>query len=311
MSNELKSILAGDQGPIMDFETLDLVQNAFQMYAAIANDGGDAGAFVDETTEANESTADDMTLLPAVPAVDDAYYFGADEAFISLEVNVNQGAGSWTITWEYWNGAAWAALSGVSDGTTGFTTSGINNVTFTLPSDWARNTVNSQGPFYYVRGRVSAYTSVTTQPLGQQSRINNAGLDVLTTAGKFDVISRVIMILRFADAAVEWGVFAAEASALTNGFYLQYGGEGLDTINPILDNGDFFNIGYDVTLVADAAGTPNQVLAARWSFKDRILPHGLKMWDGETFGFKVQDDMTVIASVDSLEAIVEGYRFPA
>lgn len=136
-------------------------------------------------------------------------------------------------------------------------------------------------------------------------------VDVLTTAGKFDVISRVIMTLRFADAAVEWAVFAAEATALTNGFYLQYDGVGLETINTIKDNGDFFNIGYDVTLVADAAGTPNQILAARWSFKEKILPHGLKMWDGETFGFKVQDDMTVLASLDSLEATVEGYRFAA
>ncbi len=134
-------------------------------------------------------------------------------------------------------------------------------------------------------------------------------VDVLTTAGKFDVISRVIMILRFADAAVEWAVFAAEIAALTNGFYLQYGGQGLDTINPIKDNGDFFNIGYDVTLVKDAAGTPNQILSARWSFKQRILPWGLKMWDGETFGFKVQDDMTGLTSIDSLEGIVEGFRF--
>ena len=117
------------------------------------------------------------------------------------------------------------------------------------------------------------------------------------------------MILRFADAAVEWSVFAAEAAALTNGFYLQYSGKGLDVINTIKDNGDFFNIGYDVTLVADAAGTPNQVLVARWSFAERILPWGLKMWDGETFGFKVQDDMTTFASIDSFEAIVEGFRF--
>lgn len=134
-------------------------------------------------------------------------------------------------------------------------------------------------------------------------------VDVLTTAFKFDVISRVIMILRFADAAVEWDKIANEVGALANGFYLQYSGDGLDTLNPILDNGDFFNIGYDVTLVADAAGTPNQVLAARWSFANKILPWGLKMWDGETFGFKVQDDMTTIASIDSLEAIVEGFRF--
>jgi len=308
MSSKLKSILAGDQGPIMDFETLDLVQNALAMYAAIADDGG---AQTDETTEANESTSDDMTLLPVTPAQEDAYYFGADQQFINLEVNVNQGAGTWVITWEYWDGDSWEALAGVSDGTTGFTTTGVNNVTFTLPTDWARNTVNSQGPFYYIRARVSDYTSVSIQPLGQQSRINNAGLDVLTTAGKFAVITCMVFVLRFADAAVEWAVFAAEASALTNGFYLQYSGEGLDTINAYKDNGDFFNMDYDVTLVKDAAGTPNQILVAHWKLKEAVLPWGLKMWDGETFGFKVQDDMTVLTSIDSFEVIVQGYRFPA
>lgn len=307
MSSKLKSILAGDQGPIMDFETLDLVRNAFAMYAAIADDGT---VLTDETTEANESTSDDMTLLPLVPVQEDAYYFGANEEFISLEVDVSQaGVGTWVITWEYWDGASWSALGGVSDGTTGFTTGGVNNVTFTLPIDWAKNTVNSQGPFYYIRARVSDYTSVTTQPLGQQSRINNAGLDVLTTADKFDVISCMVFVLRFADAAVEWSVFAAEASALTNGFYLQYSGEGLDTINPYKDNGDFFNMDYDVTLVKDAAGTPNQILVAHWQLKESVVPWGIKMWDGETFGFKVQDDMTVLASIDSFEVIVQGFRF--
>jgi len=40
---------------------------------AYADDGG---TFTDESTEALDSTADDMTLLPATPAQEDAYYWG-------------------------------------------------------------------------------------------------------------------------------------------------------------------------------------------------------------------------------------------
>lgn len=136
-------------------------------------------------------------------------------------------------------------------------------------------------------------------------------VDVLTTASMFDVITRVTMVLRWADASVDFTKIANEAAALTNGFFIQYSGEGfLGATNVIKDNGDFYNIGYDTILNADGVATPNQILTARWNFAGRILPWGIKMWDGETFGFRVQDDMSVLATIVTLEAIVEGYRFP-
>jgi len=135
---------------------------------AVADDGG---ATTDETTEATNATANDMTLLPAVPAVNDAYYFGGDATFEGVDLNIGTaGAGVWTITWEYWNGAAWTALSGVKDNTDGFTAAaGPHSVTFTVPSDWATTTVGGIATKYWVRGRVSAYTSITTQPKGTQT----------------------------------------------------------------------------------------------------------------------------------------------
>lgn len=136
-------------------------------YKAFANDGG---AFTDQTTAAGNATANDMTLLPAVPVVDDAYYFGDDsDKFDTVRINIGTaGVGTWTITWEYYNGAAWVSLSGISDGTTGFKTAGTNDVDWTRPSDWALTTVNGFSA-YWVRARVSAYTSITTQPLGTQA----------------------------------------------------------------------------------------------------------------------------------------------
>lgn len=144
-------------------DTLIRARNQGLPTAAIAEDGG---VFTDETTEANSSTTNDMTLTPATPAVNDAYYFGHPEAdWTQLKINVSTAGSGFTLTWEYWTGATWAALSGVTDGTSNFSNSGLNYVSWSLPS-WATTTVNSQGPYYYVRARVSAVTT-PTQALGR------------------------------------------------------------------------------------------------------------------------------------------------
>ncbi len=137
--------------------------------AAIAEDDA---VFTDQTTEANEGTADDMDLLPAVPVlIEDKYYFGAQNPFGRLDLDVSTvGTGTYTLTWEYFNGSTWVALSGVTDGTTDFKTSGLESVTFTIPSDWAATTVNSQGPFFFIRAEMQAGT-VTQVPLGEQAFI--------------------------------------------------------------------------------------------------------------------------------------------
>ena len=133
----------------------------------------DGGTYVSYATEIAEATGDDVEALPAVPAVDDAIYFGhASNTFDTLGVNITtQGAGTWTVVWEYWDGDSWESLSNVTDGTTGFTaTTGWTDVTFDEPGDWAKNTVDNVLA-YWIRARVSAYTSVTTQPLLGQGRV--------------------------------------------------------------------------------------------------------------------------------------------
>jgi len=83
--------------------------------------------------------------------------------------------GTWTITWEYYNGSAWTALAGVTDNTTGFTAAvGTRDVIFTIPTDWATTTVAAIADKYWIRGRVSAYTAVTTQPLGTRAYTHDA-----------------------------------------------------------------------------------------------------------------------------------------
>lgn len=139
---------------------------------AVADDGG---VQTDQTAAAKNPTANDMTLLPAIPAVGDAYYLGHANLFDLALLNLTtQGIGVWTIIWEYWNGA-WAPLAGVSDGSNGFTSAtGWRVISFTRPGNWVLTTILGMNR-YWTRARVSAYTSITQQPLGGQAKVGIIG----------------------------------------------------------------------------------------------------------------------------------------
>lgn len=136
-----------------------------ELGGAVASDGG---VFTDETIASNNDTIDDMTLLPSTPAVNDAYYFGYVEIFSKLYLSISTpGIGTWTMSWEYWNGASWTSLDNLTDGTSAFTNSGINSVSFTANNSWRKTDVAGIGNLFWIRGRVSTYNTITTQPLGK------------------------------------------------------------------------------------------------------------------------------------------------
>lgn len=140
------------------------VEELVQILGARADDGG---VFTNQIAAAQGQVADDVTLLPAAPAVNDAYYFGLDTGtFSGLLVNTSTaGDGDWEIAWEYWNGAAWVDLPAIDDGTNAFRIAGERRVRWTVPGDWAAVAVDGQTSFW-VRARVSAFTSIAAQPLG-------------------------------------------------------------------------------------------------------------------------------------------------
>lgn len=128
----------------------------------------DGGVFTDYSSAAeNESTRDDVVLLPVTPAVNDAFYFGANYEFSKIGIVLSTpGVGTWTIVWQYYNGSSWSTLTFATQQVTDFTETSneyLHNI-FSIPSDWATTTVNGSN-LYWVRARVSAYTSITTQPL--------------------------------------------------------------------------------------------------------------------------------------------------
>jgi len=132
-------------------------------------------AYVDESTPAFDAAAYDINVLAdASPEAEDAYLFGCtSSAFLSLLLRQEIAAvATWTITWEYSTGAGtWATLSGVSDDTVGFTATApaCRKITYTNPGGgWVTATYNSITA-YWIRARISAYTSRATAPKGSQA----------------------------------------------------------------------------------------------------------------------------------------------
>ncbi|MHA6710981.1 hypothetical protein [Dehalococcoides mccartyi] len=171
----LVTTLTGPGGAVASSPSLDVpapvvsrqVAIGTPVSGAIADDGG---VQANETAQANNDAANDMTLLPPVPAVDDAYYFGCPSLCDWLELRMGTaGNGTWDIAWEYWNGAAWLPLPDVIDNASGFKVSGTRLVTFTRPLDWVQSTIGGIANLYWMRARVSVYVSIVTQPKGTRA----------------------------------------------------------------------------------------------------------------------------------------------
>jgi hypothetical protein len=97
-------------------------------------------------------------------ATSDSVLIGSRFPIQDLEFIITTGA-NYSFTWQYWNGS-WTNLSGVTDGTASWSTTGTNTVTFTQPEDWDFNNLNSifaittgfvsDRDLYWVRGLAGA-----------------------------------------------------------------------------------------------------------------------------------------------------------
>jgi hypothetical protein len=164
-TSQLKLALATDQ--------VEYIRKS-PLSAAVADDGG---VQTNETAAANNDTANDMTLLPAVPEVGDVYYFAYSSTFPAVHLKQDTpGVGVWSTLWEYWDGSSWAMLPGVSDPSNGFrpASAGTYRISWDIPGDWAQGMVAGLGPYYWARCRVDAFTSITAQPKGTRAWIESA-----------------------------------------------------------------------------------------------------------------------------------------
>lgn len=128
----------------------------------------DGTVFTSYTSECATGN-DDVILLPAVPAANDAFYFGhATSPFAKIDVDTTNGTSGdtvLTVVWEYYNvDTTWDTLTfGRQDAVDFDESVGSLINTFQPPSDWGSVAVNSVTG-YWIRMRVTAYTSSTTDP---------------------------------------------------------------------------------------------------------------------------------------------------
>jgi len=211
----------GDTGTtLVDEELLYVVGavGAGNMDAVVQDNGG---VFSDDTTDANSTATGDVNVYEDPAAASDALYFGKDNIFRLLMIDVGTVHNGTTSTqvWEYFDGTTWQTLT-VTDDTDGgngaFDTLGRGLITFTPPSDWARTNITNQPAtaptnLYYVRIRLSVVGNLTTEPI----------LDTCWVGGELQLKARV------ADTAI-----ITPAGATGNADYYLIG----DPVADLVDN---------------------------------------------------------------------------
>lgn len=124
-----------------------------------------------------------QSLLPAVPAVNDAIYFGsaANRPFSSLVFDIGTAMSDVTLTWEYCTNAVGPVFTAFgaaeiqdedNDGNSAWTATGSQSVHWTQDTGttWVSGTVNGVAGFW-VRARVSAIGATPTPPQQQNKNI--------------------------------------------------------------------------------------------------------------------------------------------
>jgi len=139
--------------------------------ADVTSEDNSGASFVDDTADAASAGAGDVAIGPDPFDNLDALYMGHGTIFSAVVVKVGTaGAGDATAAetdFEYWNGAAWASLTEVTDTSVEFTAGTSTYViSFLPPSDWAATTVDGGSSLFYIRFISSANDVYnTTQPL--------------------------------------------------------------------------------------------------------------------------------------------------
>jgi hypothetical protein len=115
-----------------------------------------ASIYNDISLELSENDGIGTSMLPALPAANDASMFGRSVIFGGILVDMSIiGSNDGTVVWEYWNGLVWSPLI-VIDNTNEFSAN-WQTVSWLPPIDWTAGSGGSLPPSaisqYYVRAR--------------------------------------------------------------------------------------------------------------------------------------------------------------
>jgi len=149
--------------PVRSIKNVFFLQEAPQVSRCFNYDSSEA-TYTDKTSVVNDSTQTPFTIFAAIPAANDCLYVGCTDRFLGIQTTLQTlGVGTPTLTWEYYNGSAWTALTVTETETDSSTFEASGRFTWDMPYGWAQNSVNGY-THYWVRGRLSS-GSYTTAPI--------------------------------------------------------------------------------------------------------------------------------------------------
>ncbi|MCI0442986.1 hypothetical protein L0152_07190 [bacterium] len=125
-----------------------------------------SGLFTNETADAKSAATADVAF--SATTIGDAEYFGMKTTkfgHVRLILSTAQVGGTRVL--EYWNGAAWTALTSIIlRGSLNLTTEFVHDIVWSVPANWAKTSITGSGfNAYWVRLRV---TATGTAPVGSQ-----------------------------------------------------------------------------------------------------------------------------------------------
>jgi len=197
----------GSDLPYMPASKLLTVKSA-QSYDPVAT------TYTDQTADFNDATT--QVELPG-GALDDTLELALQYRSRVIRFNISAPAVAvYTITWEYHNGSSWSPLSNVIDNTSGFTVAGITTVAFDVPTDWAYyNHPTHAIEGYWIRARVSAFTSQTTMAQTYQGSHETGRWWNFLTSVEQDVAKTVKMYFGGPDMQTYFNYFPGSAGVIT------------------------------------------------------------------------------------------------
>lgn len=129
---------------VRNFATAVVVKWLLNPYLLILNSANNLGSATDFSSPAQKNPITTGVVLNAQPTLANgaALYVGSHVPFrgVAVVMSGSVNAVASVLTIEYWNGTAWTAVVGGSDGTAsgGATFAQNGNITFTVPTDWAK-----------------------------------------------------------------------------------------------------------------------------------------------------------------------------
>lgn len=156
LSKEYKDFLQLDEYPVVKVNEVFFLDRTNTTFDDVQT--YDGSIYTDNTEEAEGGDGTTFYPFSSTSTQDNALYFGLSNRFLGVILNLQTlgtNAGSLAVTWEYWNGSAWTAITVTADTTNAEKFLASGKVTWDMPANWATTTVNSGDTLYYVRARIS------------------------------------------------------------------------------------------------------------------------------------------------------------